>query len=135
MAAGGDGIAHAFDPEDVGQLMRVPEDRRALGEDNFRVALGGGGNFRDGHGYPSAPVTVGAIQRMALVGIGAAAARVHAGDHFAGDADIGFADFAGDHVDYLRPGQEQVKRYFTPGGHDGARRFSALLDITTPAQG
>ena len=23
-------------------------------------------------------------------------------------------------VDYLRPGQEQVKRYFTPGGHDGA---------------
>jgi hypothetical protein len=41
MAAGGDGIAHAFDAEDVGQLMRVPEDRRgALGEDNFRVALG-----------------------------------------------------------------------------------------------
>lgn len=57
---------------------------------------------------------------MALVGIGAAAARVHAGDHLAGDADIGFADFTGDHVDYLRPGQQQVKRYFAPGGHDGA---------------
>ena len=41
MAAGGDGIAHAFDPEDVGQLMRVPEDRGgSLGEDNFRVAFG-----------------------------------------------------------------------------------------------
>lgn len=72
---------------------------------------------------------------MALVGIGAAAARVHAGDHLAGDADIGFADFTGDHVDYLRPGQQQVKGISPRAAMTARRRFSALLDITTPAQG
>jgi hypothetical protein len=69
------------------------------------------------------------------VGIGAAAARVHAGDHLAGDADIGFADFAGGHVDDLRPGQQQIKRYSPRAACTARRRFSALLDITTPAQG
>jgi hypothetical protein len=113
MAAGGDGIAHAFDAEDVGQLMRVPEHRGgALGEDDFRVALGRQvGTFEMDMGIHQPRRQVGAVQRMALVGIGAAAARVHAGDHLADDADIGFADFAGDHIDYLRPGQQQIKRY------------------------
>ena len=41
---------------------------------------------------------------IAAVCIGAAAARVHAGDGFADDPDVGLADLSGGHVDDLRVG-------------------------------
>ena len=106
MAAGGDGVAHAFDAQHVGQLVRVPEYRRgALSQHDFGIA------FRRQVGAFKVDVRIHqprrqeiSRQRAAFVGIGAAAARVHAGDGFADDPDVGLADLSGGHVDDLRVG-------------------------------
>ena len=106
MAAGGDGVAHAFDAQYVGQLVRVPEYcRGALSQHDFGIAF-----RRQVRAFkvnvrihqPRRQET--SRQRAAFEGIGAAAARMHAGDRFTDDPDVGLADFSGGHVDNLRVG-------------------------------
>ncbi|STV60140.1 Uncharacterised protein [Klebsiella pneumoniae] len=55
-----------------------------------------------------------------FMGVGAAAARVDAGDHFADDTDVSGANFARGHIDDLRLDQQQIKRGFTARGLHGA---------------
>jgi hypothetical protein len=106
MAAGGDGVAHALNAQHVGQLVRVPEYRRgALSQDDFGIAFRRQVRaFKMDVGIHQPRRQEISRQRAAFVGIGAAAARVHAGDPFADDPDIGLANFAGGHVDNLRVG-------------------------------
>jgi hypothetical protein len=52
--------------------------------------------------------------------VAAAAARVHAGNQIADDADVGVADLAGRHIDNAGLREEQVKRLFASRGLYGA---------------
>ena len=63
---------------------------------------------------------IAALQRAHFMGVGAAAARMHAGNHFPNDADVSVADFASGHIDDLRIDEQQIKRGFAACGLHGA---------------
>ncbi|VTN10340.1 Uncharacterised protein [Raoultella terrigena] len=48
---------------------------------------------------------VGALQVAGFSGVAAAAARMDAGNHLADDADVGGAEFPGDHINDLSSGE------------------------------
>jgi hypothetical protein len=54
------------------------------------------------------------------MGVGAATARMHAGNHFTHNADVSVADFASGHIDDLRIDKQQIKRGLAARGLYGA---------------
>ena len=118
-----DRIAHAGNPQHVGKLGRVAEDRGgALRHHDRGIVVRQHVRGLEVHmPVDESGRNDAAADVMGDTGLGEAPARVNAGDHRADDADIGLAQLERGNVDDQAAGQKEIERLLSLRRGDGAQ--------------